>query len=301
MNKTLTQSQALELFDQMTKLRNLKEETRSNYHSWVVRFLNHTNCQNVFDLDPFVARDYIVWLNQNSSYAPSTINVAIFAIRFFYESVLGQSLPARLLPKALHRNPEPTPGFTHSQIESLVYSCTDPLLKAAIILGYDCGLRVSEVARLRFSDFNKTDSLITVSDSKRHKSRQVHYSQTTRQALKDYYKFAFHCSFDQLNPDDYIFQGKKPGHPLNSDSLSQKFKKYIQAFKFYLPKHRFHSLRVAFATHMAKDNCSLFALKEAMGHSSIASTARYIRLDEEDLAGLGSPCEDWEDDNNDGK
>ena len=75
MNKTLTQSQALELFDQMTELRNLKKETRTNYHSWVVRFLNHTNCQNAFDLDPFVARDYLIWLNQNSSYAPSTIKV----------------------------------------------------------------------------------------------------------------------------------------------------------------------------------------------------------------------------------
>lgn len=37
MNKTLTQSQALELFDQMTKFRNLEKETRTIYHSWTAK------------------------------------------------------------------------------------------------------------------------------------------------------------------------------------------------------------------------------------------------------------------------
>ncbi|WP_323090168.1 site-specific integrase [Allobaculum sp. JKK-2023] len=294
----MTHSEALALFDQMTEFRNLQKGTRSAYHAWIVRFLNHASPSDVCLLTPFAARDYLIWLKKNSSYAPSTIDGAVFAIRFFYESVLGLSIPSKLMPKALHRNPAPTPGFTHSQINILIDSCTNPLLKAAILLGYDCGLRVSEVVSLRFSDFNKKDALITIHNSKRNKTRSVHYSKMTQEALNDYYKYAFYNHPVTPKPDEFVFQGKKPGRHLSSDSLSQSFKKYIQAFDFYLPSHRFHSLRVSFATHMAKDNCSLFALKEAMGHSSIASTARYIRLDEKDLADFGSPCESWKGKNN---
>lgn len=288
----MNQTEAVDLFDKITKFRRLTEGTRSNYRSWVVRFLEHTNIPEVESLNPFHARDFLIWLKENSNCSDSTIDVAIFSIRFFYECVLGQTIPRMLMPKSLHRNPTPTPGFTHSQIRILIESCTDPLLKAALLLGYDCGLRISEVTSLRFGDFNKIDALITIT-SKRHKTRTVHYSRETQAALNAYYEYAFYNHKGAPNPDEYVFQGKKPGSPLLPSSLAKKYKKYIQAFEFYLPEHRFHSLRVSFATHMAKDNCSLFALKNAMGHSSIASTARYIRLDDKDLADLGSPCENW--------
>lgn len=45
---------------------------------------------------------------------------------------------------------------------------------------------------------------------------------------------------------------------------------------------------------MVKMNCSLFILKAVLGHSSIASTAKYVHIKESDLIQLGSPCDSWE-------
>ncbi len=51
----MNQTEAVDLFDKMTKFRRLTEGTRSNYRSWVVRFLEHTNIPEVESLNPFHA------------------------------------------------------------------------------------------------------------------------------------------------------------------------------------------------------------------------------------------------------
>jgi len=52
-----------------------------------------------------------------------------------------------------------------------------------------------------------------------------------------------------------------------------------------------HALRHAFATHALEAGADLYTIKQLLGHSSITSTARYLRMTEKTLQSIKSPVD----------
>ena len=52
-----------------------------------------------------------------------------------------------------------------------------------------------------------------------------------------------------------------------------------------------HSMRHAFATHALESGADLFIIKQLLGHSSISSTVRYLRMTDKTLQQIQSPVE----------
>ena len=52
-----------------------------------------------------------------------------------------------------------------------------------------------------------------------------------------------------------------------------------------------HGLRHAFATHALEAGVDLYTIKQLLGHASITSTARYLRMTEKTLQSIQSPVE----------
>ena len=156
----------------------------------------------------------------------------------------------------------------------------DVRLRTFLLLGLDAGLRVGEVARLKVSDIDSKNMLLSIRNSKRGKSRKVPLSNALLNALRKYWIV--------YRPDKngYLFPAGHSGSKnpyINQNYINELFRKHIKQFSFYVPPMRFHNLRDTYATLMLKNGCNIFSLKKLLGHSSFSATSRYIKYDISDL------------------
>jgi len=74
----------------------------------------------------------------------------------------------------------------------------------------------------------------------------------------------------------------RQGQALRLDTVSKAFKRYVRDAE--LPdRYHFHSLRHTFASWLAQDGVSLFAIQKLLGHASGAVTQVYSHLQPSEL------------------
>jgi site-specific recombinase XerD len=75
------------------------------------------------------------------------------------------------------------------------------------------------------------------------------------------------------------------GRALRDETVSKVFKRYVR--KAGLPdRYHFHTLRHTFASWLAQDGVSLYAIQKLLGHSSSAVTQVYSHLERGELHGV---------------
>src|ERR1700748_882860 len=99
-------------------------------------------------------------------------------------------------------------------------------LKARILLGlgYGCGLRASEVVRLKVKHIDSAQKIIRVEQSKGRKDRNVMASPETIALLRQWWKGR--RGFDAHTPplqERWLFPGRKPGTPVSTRQLNRLF------------------------------------------------------------------------------
>ena len=275
----MTPNESLDRFHRQLNARHLSITTHSNYHLWVSRFFEYCRPDDVSELTIDDAQDFLLNLSENYDYADRTYNVAVDAIRSFFELVLhihgsGKEFLKRKV-SVVQKNP-----ITPDQALTLLESCQDPMLKAAIALGFGCGMRIEEIVTLKVVNIHKGSRFITIENSKGNKTRTVKYSLSAMEILQNYCRIR---GITSASKDSYIFPSeKKSGDHMSCSVLSYTFRNYLQTISFYLPDQTFHGLRHAFATSLANRNVPLPVIQKLMGHQSAATTAFYIHTPQEE-------------------
>lgn len=273
----MNKDEALNKFTFMMEYRNLSSNTISMYQCYLSQMFDFYQLEDVSILDVSMVQKYVVHMKQ--TYAPSTLNLIISAIRYFFDVVLETPLSRRQFPNIKY-DPVEITVFTDEQIH-LLLDTKDVRLRAFLLLGLDAGLRVGEVARLKVSDIDSKNMLLSIRNSKRGKSRKVPLSNTLLKALRKYWIIYTPDKDGYLFPS--VYSGSKNPY-LNENYINRLFRKHIKQFSFYVPSMRYHNLRDTYATLMLKNGCNIFTLKKLLGHSSFSSTSRYIKCDISDLA-----------------
>ena len=165
----MNKDEALNKFTFMMEYRNLSSNTIHMYRWYLSRMFDFYQLEDVSILDVSMAQNYVVHMKQ--TYAPASLNAVISAIRYFFDVVLESPLSRRQFPNILYHPVEIT-VFTDEQIH-LLLDTKDIRLRAFLLLGLDAGLRVGEVARLKVSDIDSKNMLLSIQNSKRGKSRKV--------------------------------------------------------------------------------------------------------------------------------
>jgi integrase/recombinase XerC len=143
--------------------------------------------------------------------------------------------------------------------------------KLVLELLYGTGIRLAELIGLKTADINLYEKTIMVL-GKRNKHRIVPITQTLFQLIQDY---------SQRKESE--FEGKAdPIYLIVSDQGIQAYPVLIQRIvKKYLnvvttlEKKSPHVLRHTFATHLLNRGADLNAIKDLLGHSSLAATQIY--------------------------
>lgn len=277
---------ALDAFERRLRSRRLSPGTVSVYVYEVDRYISFSNIEDVSELTLETAQKYIDYMIDRP-YNSSSVNLAICAIRNFSDVVLNQDYSRSRFPHVVYDEFNPF-IFTESQLFELINNCADPKLRAFIALGFDCGARAVDVAKLETANINSKNMTIYFKHSKRNHSRTVKLSEFTLKILRDYFR--------AYRPQGkYLFPGNDNEH-ISSETVSRRFKKYVSTFGFYNKNEsiHFHCLRHTYAVSMLNQGCNIFLLKKLLGHKSFSSTARYIHLTTRDVEEAFSPSDHFQ-------
>jgi integrase/recombinase XerD len=149
--------------------------------------------------------------------------------------------------------------------------------KAIIETLYSCGLRVSELVNLRFSDLFFEEGFIRVI-GKGNKERLVPVSPTVEKEIAIYNDHVRRHQTIKPGNENVVFLNRR-GAQLTRVMIFTIIKDLAEAAglkKSVSP----HTFRHSFATHMIEGGANLRAVQEMLGHESITTTEIYTHLDQ---------------------
>lgn len=145
---------------------------------------------------------------------------------------------------------------------------------------YSCGLRISELCKMSFSDLFLDDGYIRV-HGKGRKERLVPISQRAISELEAWIPIRRNLTPLPGN-EDYIFLSLHRGKPLSRITLFIFLRQYAELAGI-TKKISPHTLRHSFATHLLQGGANLRAIQVMLGHENLKTTEVYTHIDREHL------------------
>src|ERR1700724_3344380 len=100
--------------------------------------------------------------------------------------------------------------------------------------------------------------------------------------LRSYWKAA--------HPNEWLFPGGHPGQPITKDAVEAACQKAHRLSGLSKPVTP-HSLRHAFAVHLLESGTDLRTIQLLLGHRSLATTAKYLRIATNKVCATSSPLD----------
>jgi integrase/recombinase XerD len=263
------------------QVRNLSANTQLSYLQQVSLFARHFR-KSPAELGPEEIRTYQVYLTNERKLSPGSIQIAIAALRFLYKVTLkkswtlGDVLP---LPKKQHKLP-----IVLSPEEVLQFlDCVHSIKHRAILTTcYAAGLRVSEAVHLKPNAIDSKRMVLRVELGKGRKDRYVMLSPKLLEALRIYWR--------ARRPKEWLFPGDLPGQPIGRNAVEQACEKAHRLSGLSKPVTP-HCLRHAFAVHLLEAGTDVRTIQLLLGHRSLATTARYLRIATSKVCATPSPLD----------
>jgi len=261
-------------------VRNFASNTQESYLRQVSLFARHFQ-KSPEQLGPEEIRTYQIYLAEEKKVSVGTRIVAVSALRFLYAVTLQRDWTVQLIPapKKDHRLPvilspqevfqllQAAPSFSHHVIFSTMYGT---------------GMRVSEAVHLRPSDIDSQRMMIRIELSKGHKGRDVQLSARLLELLR--------CYWRKVRPGEWMFPGQIPNQPITRAAVGDAVVQASQ--RAGLRKHTTpHSLRHAYAVHLLEAGTDVRRIQLLLGHRSLSTTARYLRLATTTVCATTSPLD----------
>jgi integrase/recombinase XerD len=171
------------------------------------------------------------------------------------------------------------PTFTDKQVRALVEwkskGRLERRLHLILLFLFDTGARIGEVLKLRVSDINLDDLLVTL-DGKGSKQRVVPISFELRKFIHRYIS-DFH-----RKPESLLF-ATSAETALHRRNVLRYVKRLCLSLGFTAPGRTLHATRHTFATGYLRRGGNVFLLQKVMGHSDLETTKQYTHMTLDDL------------------
>lgn len=232
-------------------------------------------------LQQFIAQLYDIGINARS------VARIISGIKSFYNFLVldgyMQNDPTELLETPKIGLKLPT-VLSLEEIENL-FSVIDHSTKegqrnrAILEVLYSCGLRVSELVYLKFSDLFFDEGFIKV-EGKGSKQRLVPISHTAINEINKYLYFRNEMTVKK-GSENVLFLSNR-GTAISRIMIFYFIKQYAQmaGIKKEISPHTF---RHSFATHLLEGGANIRAIQMMLGHEKITTTEIYTHMDREYL------------------
>lgn len=238
----------------------------------------HLELMDIDEASYVLIRNWIVVLVE-SGISNRSVNRKISSLKAYYKFLLGIGRLS-VNPLAKHRtlkvaNKMEIP-FSETEMENVFseVSFEDTFEgkrdKLIIELLYATGIRRAELINLKVKDVDYTQNTIKVL-GKRNKERIIPLLEVVKLSFLEYNEER--AKLDRVRDASYVFLSHK-GNKLYETLVYRVINKYFSKVSSKVKKSP-HILRHTFATHLLNKGADLNAVKELLGHSSLASTQVY--------------------------
>ena len=237
------------------------------------------------DVDAELVREWIASL-MDKGLASNTINRKLSSIRTYYKFLLRRGEvavdPLRKVTGPKKKKPLPVflrEGEMNRLLDDMDFGegfegCRDHMI---IEMFYATGMRLSELIGLDDKDVDFSASLLKVT-GKRNKQRLIPFGDELRELMLEYINIR-----NEMIPErSEAFFVKESGERLYKNLVYNLVKRNLSKVAT-LKKRSPHVLRHTFATTMLNNDAELGAVKELLGHESIATTEIYTHATFEEL------------------
>lgn len=244
------------------------------------------------DLAALETKDFrgFLALRRNEGLAAPSIKLELSALKTFYAflrrraDIDNDAIAVMRGPRTRERLPRPVSERDADALIEAAQTLKTTTQKqnweqardaALMTLLYGAGLRISEALSLRWVDAPLAETLRI--KGKGAKTRIVPVVPAARDAVDAYVAL---CPFGG-DADSPLFFSTR-GKPLSA-TLAQRTMAKLRAALGLPDSATPHALRHAFATHLLSAGGDLRAVQELLGHSSLAATQRYTKIDRDSL------------------
>lgn len=265
----ITLSNWREKMSEDMRLRDFRPRTQEAYVLAVRQFLDKAQREPEALTDGDV-RQYFLFLREEKKMAPSTINIAVHGLRFFFIHTLHRDWPVfdllrvnspRKLPVVLGRD----------EVRSLLSAIRHPVRRIALTTIYALGLRLNEGLGLQTGHIDSGRLLVWVRDGKGAKDRGVPLPRPLLESLRRYWK---HERPPAALTNLFV---SSEGRRLHETTLQKTFSAAREDIK--CEKHAsIHTLRHSYATHLLESGISLRTIQHVLGHKSMRTTSLYMHV-----------------------
>ena len=224
-------------------------------------------------------RAYQAFLMADKGLKPSTVNLALSALKFFYTTVLEKDI-FQDIPRPKKEKKLPV-VLTKDEIRQMLQNTRNKKHKLIIELIYGSGLRVSEAVKLKINDLNLNEKIDIIRGAKGKKDRMIILPTKLRKKLSYYLKrrkdknpFIFHYRDSHISP-------RQAERIVKNAALRAGIKKNVFC----------HALRASFATHLLNSGVDIRKIQVLLGHKHISTTQIYTKVSTEGLKDIRSPAD----------
>jgi site-specific recombinase XerD len=262
------------------KLRRFAPNTQESYVSAVAGLAKYYK-QSPDLIDKEKIQAYLLHLMEERKLSWGTCNIVVSALRFFYTQTLGMDSMHLGIPPM--KTQTKLPEVLSVEEITRLFQCTRNLKHRVILMTtYAAGLRVSEVVNLMLKDIDSRRMTIRVCQGKGNKDRYTILSNRLVTELRTYWR--------KYKPRLWLFPGAFPDRPMTRFSAERLY--YAAKERAGITKEGcIHMLRHCFATHLLEAGVDLRTIQLLMGHSSITTTMRYLRITSKKLSATKSPLD----------
>lgn len=264
------------------QLRGLASTTQRSYVHYVADFAKFYDTSPAH-LDLEAVRQYELHLLHERKLSPESINTFVSATQFLYLVTLEMPWGKECFPRV--RRPDKLPVvLSQEEVSRFLEQVAGLKHRAALMLCYGAGLRISEAVAVQVTDIDSKRNVIRIAQGKGNKDRYVMLSPRLLAVLRAYFRAA------RPPKDGYLFPSWREGRHMTSSALAVACRNAAQ--RSGIPKRiTAHTLRHSFATHLLENGTDTRVIQVLLGHSRIETTARYTRVGAQVVAGTPSPLD----------
>lgn len=264
------------------QIRNLSPHTQRAYTESVARFARYFG-RSPADLGPEEIRTYQVYLIRERQLAPSSLEIAVCALRFLYTVTLKKRWSVDdVIPAP--KKPRPLPiVLSPDEVLHFLACVKAPKHHAILATCYAAGLRISEAIHLRPTDIDSRRMVIRVEQGKGRRDRYVMLSPKLLEILRAWWPL-------RRQPTPWLFPSPRLDHPIKRGTVREACRDARQRSGLRKPITP-HALRHAFACHLLEAGTDVRTIQLLLGHRNLATTARYLCVATTKVCATASPLD----------